>query len=120
VTLYFSEGYWTAAAKRTFNVVINGTTVLTNFDIFATAGAQNKAVQRSFTATANASGQIVINFNTVIDNAQIKRHQHKLIVGERLSKRGDGRQARPLFPVLGIELAGRYRPLAFWNLRLSG
>jgi len=71
VTLYFSEGYWTAAGKRTFNVVINSTTVLTNFDIFATAGAQNKAVQRSFTATANASGQIVINFNTVIDNAQI-------------------------------------------------
>jgi len=71
VTLYFSEGYWTATGKRTFNVVANGTTELTNFDIFAAAGAANKAVQRSFNINANASGQIVLNFNTVIDNAQV-------------------------------------------------
>jgi len=71
VTLYFSEGYWTAAGKRTFNVVANGTTELSNFDIFATAGAVNKAVERTFNVNANASGQIVLNFNTVIDNAQV-------------------------------------------------
>jgi len=71
VTLYWAEGYWTAAGKRVFNVVANGTTQLTNFDIFAAAGAANKAVQRSFNATANASGQIVLNFNTVTDNAQV-------------------------------------------------
>ena len=71
VTLYFSEGYWTAAGKRTFNVVSNGTTELSNFDVFATAGAINKAVSRSFNVNANASGQIVLNFNTVIDNAQV-------------------------------------------------
>ena len=71
VTLYFSEGYWTAAGKRTFTVVANGTTELTNFDIYAAAGAANKAVQRSFNINANASGQIVLNFNTVVDNAQV-------------------------------------------------
>jgi len=71
VTLYFSEEYWTAAGKRTFNVSINATQVLAAFDIFAAAGAQFKAVQRSFNTTANASGQIVITTTNVVDNAQI-------------------------------------------------
>jgi len=71
VTLYFAEGYWTAAGKRTFNVTANGTSELTNFDIFAAAGATNKAVQRSFNIAANASGQVVLVFTTVIDNAQV-------------------------------------------------
>jgi hypothetical protein len=71
VTLYFAEEYWTAAGKRVMNVSINGTAVLTNFDIFATAGAAFKAVQKTFTATANASGQIAITTVNVTDNALI-------------------------------------------------
>ena len=62
VLLHFAETYFTAAGKRQFNVAINGTTVLTNFDIYATAGA-NKALVEQFTATANSSGQIVIAFS---------------------------------------------------------
>jgi len=69
VTLYFEEHYWTAAAKRKFNVSINGTSELSNFDIFATAGGQFIAIQRSFTVTANSSGQFVIAFTNVVDNA---------------------------------------------------
>jgi hypothetical protein len=72
VRLHFAELYWTATGKRKFNVIINGTTVLSSFDIYATAGARYKAVVREFTATANASGQIVLNFNTVTDNASIE------------------------------------------------
>ena len=53
----------TAAGQRQFNVGINGTQVLTNFDIFATAGGQDKAVRETFTATADANGQITINFS---------------------------------------------------------
>jgi trimeric autotransporter adhesin len=64
VTLQFAELYWTAAGKREFDASINGTTVLTNFDIFASAGdARYAAVAKSFTATANSSGQIVIQFS---------------------------------------------------------
>ena len=62
VTLYFAEVYWTAAGQRTFNVAINGTTVLTAFDIYAAAGGTAKAVSRTFDATASASGQVVIQF----------------------------------------------------------
>ncbi len=71
VRLHFAETYWTAAGQRTFNVSINGQQVLTNFDIFATAGAANKAVVEQFTATADSSGKITLQFTTVKDNAQV-------------------------------------------------
>ena len=38
VTLYFAESFWTAAGQRKFDVLINGSTVLSAFDIFAAAG----------------------------------------------------------------------------------
>jgi len=71
VRLDFAEEYWTAAGDRLFNVLINGTQVLTNFDIFATAGAEYKAVAESFTATASSTGTITIQFVSVKDNAQV-------------------------------------------------
>ena len=61
ILLHFAEFYWSAAGKRVFNVAINGTTVLSNFDIYATVG-KNKALVEQFTATANSSGQIVISY----------------------------------------------------------
>ena len=71
VRLHFAELYQTATGKRVFNVTINGTTMLSNFDIYSAAGGQYKAVVREFTTTANASGQIVIALTTVTDNATI-------------------------------------------------
>jgi len=71
VRLHFAETYWTAAGLRIFNVKINGTQVLTNFDIFATAGAKNKAVIEQFTENANSSGQYVITFTPVKDNSLV-------------------------------------------------
>jgi fibronectin type 3 domain-containing protein len=68
VTLYFVEHFWTAAGKRLFNVIINGKQVLTNFDVFADAGGQYIAVQHTFTATANASGEVVVQFVSGVDN----------------------------------------------------
>jgi len=62
VRLHFVEYYWSSANARKFNVAINGTPVLTNYDIFAAAGGQNKAIVREFTNTPNASGQIVIAY----------------------------------------------------------
>jgi fibronectin type 3 domain-containing protein len=60
VLLHFSENYFTAAGKREFDVAINNTAVLTNFDIYKTVGAEYAALVESFTATANSSGDIVI------------------------------------------------------------
>jgi hypothetical protein len=61
VLLHFAETYFTAAGDREFNVAINGTSVLSNLDIYATVGA-NAALVKTFTATANSSGDIVIAF----------------------------------------------------------
>lgn len=63
VTLYFAEIYWGAAGQRRFNVSINGTRVLSNFDIVATTGAKNKAIQETFNTVANDRGQIAIQFS---------------------------------------------------------
>jgi beta-glucanase (GH16 family) len=69
VRLHSAETYWTAVGQRRFNVRINGTQVLTNFDIIAAAGAANKAVINEFNAVATG-GQITIQYVTVTDNAR--------------------------------------------------
>ena len=69
VRLHFAETYWTGVGQRRFNVTINGTQVLTNFDIIAVAGTANKATIREFNATAS-SGQIIVQYTTVTDNAK--------------------------------------------------
>jgi hypothetical protein len=72
VRLHFAELYFSAAGNREFDVAINGTTVLTNFDIYATAKANYTALVEQFTATANSSGQIVIAFtNGALDQPMI-------------------------------------------------
>src|SRR5258708_6159843 len=61
VRLHFVELSFTAAGQRVFNVAINGSGVLANFDIFAAVG-QNHGLEREFNATANSSRQIVVAF----------------------------------------------------------
>jgi hypothetical protein len=68
VTLYFVEHFWSAAGKRSFNVIINGNEVLTDFDVFAEAGGQYIAIQRTFTTTANSNGEVVVQFVSGVDN----------------------------------------------------
>ncbi|KAF0094299.1 MAG: APHP domain-containing protein [Puniceicoccaceae bacterium 5H] len=62
VRLHFVELSFSSAGQRTFNVAINGSAVLSNFDIVASAGV-NHALVREFTATANASGEIEVAFS---------------------------------------------------------
>ncbi len=71
VKLHFAETYWSNTGQRVFNVIVNGATKLSNFDIVSAAGGANKANIQSISTTANGSGQIVIQFQAVKDNAQI-------------------------------------------------
>jgi hypothetical protein len=71
VRLHFAESYWTATGKRVFNVALNGTTTLPSFDIFAAAGAENRAVIRDLYKQASSSGQMTIQFTSITDNPQI-------------------------------------------------
>ncbi len=60
VRLLFAENYYTAIGQRTFNVEIQGSTVLTNFDIFAEAGGGRIALIKSFPNVASINKQIII------------------------------------------------------------
>ena len=71
VTLYFAETYLTASGQRLFSVTINGSSVLSSFDIYAAAAGQNKAIARTFTTTANSSGQVVIAFTAQTENPKV-------------------------------------------------
>jgi hypothetical protein len=71
VRLHFAETFFTTTGSRTFNVSINGTTVLSNFDILATAGANNKAVIQQFTQPASPTGDYVITFTSVINQSLV-------------------------------------------------
>ncbi len=62
VRLDWAELTFQYTGARVFNVAINGSAVLSNFDVYAIAGYK-KALAESFNATANGSGQIVIAFS---------------------------------------------------------
>lgn len=69
VRLHFAEFVQNAAGKRTFSVAINGTTVLSNFDVFATAGGFAKALVEQFSATADGGGKITVTFTNGNNNS---------------------------------------------------
>ncbi len=71
VRLHFAETFFSTAGSRTFNVTINGTQVLSAFDIFAATGAKNKAIVKQFTVNANAGGQYVMQFTTVVNQSLV-------------------------------------------------
>lgn len=76
VKLKFAEIFppFTAPGQRVFNVVLNGNTVLPNFDIVASAGGQFKAIDRTFPVTVN-NGLIQITFQPVVSAPQINAIQ---------------------------------------------
>ncbi len=62
VRLHFAETLYGRAGVRIFDVEINGALVLDNYDIYSKAGGKNIAIVEEFTATANSSGRIVIEY----------------------------------------------------------
>jgi hypothetical protein len=70
VILKFAENYWSAAGSRIFNVSINGSQVLTNFDIFAAAGGALLAVDEPFQVNVT-NNQLTIAFSAVVDNVLV-------------------------------------------------
>ena len=70
IRLHFAEIYWFSAGQRIFNVIINGTQVLSNFDIFQAAGGSNIALVKEYTMLSDSSGTITIQMVTIKDNAK--------------------------------------------------
>jgi hypothetical protein len=71
VTLHFADFTFSQSSQRQFNVSINNSQVLTNFDVIGEAGGPNKAISRAFTAKANSSGKIVLTFSQGAQNNPI-------------------------------------------------
>ena len=69
LTLKFAETYWSAAGKRVFDVVVGGTTMVSNLDIFARAG-KNSAYDVVLPVTVT-NGALNIRFVNKVDNAKI-------------------------------------------------
>lgn len=65
VNLKFAELFYTAAGQRIFDVAINGTTVTTHLDVFAVAGAANKALDLSFRVTVSG-GAVTITMTPLV------------------------------------------------------
>src|SRR5947209_6247819 len=61
VTLHFAEIQYWNKGDRTFNVVINGTTVLSNFDILANAAPRASITRQFPVAVTNGTIQIAVN-----------------------------------------------------------
>ena len=70
VRLHFCETVATASGQRKFNVLINGNQVLTNYDVYATCGAQNVACEEPFAAIADTGGNITIVFTPAAGTTQ--------------------------------------------------
>lgn len=80
VTLKFAELYWTAAGQRVFNVAINGAAMLTNFDIWASAGGKDVALDRTFTVSVTGN-MLTVAFTGVVDNAKVDALQVAPVAG---------------------------------------
>ena len=72
--LHFVEGdgHCLTPGTRTFNVSVNGTQVLTNFDVCAAAGGLGKALDESLPVTVPAGGSgVTVSFQTVSYSAMV-------------------------------------------------
>jgi hypothetical protein len=69
VTLKFAETYFAAAGKRIFSVTINGQTVVSNLDLYATAG--KNAAYDVVVPVSVTTGAININFVSQVNYAKV-------------------------------------------------
>jgi hypothetical protein len=61
--LHFAESVASAPGGRVFNVAVNGTVVLPNFDIYQVANGEFRAVIKEFMTTSDANGKITITYS---------------------------------------------------------
>jgi Ricin-type beta-trefoil lectin domain-like/Malectin domain/Domain of unknown function (DUF3472) len=66
VNLRFVEPTAGETGQRKENVAINGNNVLREFDIFRAAGGKDRAIERTFRAKTNSSGEITIQFTKAL------------------------------------------------------
>ena len=68
ISLEFAEPNSVSVGTRTFNIKLNGNTVASNYDVYAQAGGQYKAVEATFTVTASGGSGIKLELVTSDSN----------------------------------------------------
>ena len=63
--LYFDDPTATAAGQRVFNIVANGTTLVSDYDVFAATGAKNTAVELDLTVNVTGGSGLNLDFVNV-------------------------------------------------------
>lgn len=71
VVLQLAESYWNSAGQRLFDVSVNGTKELGNFDIYQAAGGANIAITKTFSTNADSNGTITVALTASRDNATV-------------------------------------------------
>ena len=103
--LHFAETFHERAGVRVFDVVVNGKTVLADYDILAKAGKRMKAVTETVDVAADAAGKLAVAFKTKRDQA--------LVNGLEVLEVGPAREdTRPPTPVLKVEGERPREPVA--------
>lgn len=74
VTLKFAEVFFTSVGQRVFNVTLNGTPILSNYDVVQQAGGAFMAVDQTFPVTVN-NGVITIAFTPVTSAPKVNAIQ---------------------------------------------
>lgn len=70
VGLKLSENYFTSANQRVFSVSAEGSTQISNLDIYAAAGSRYKALERSFDVNVT-DGTLNLGFAATLDKAKV-------------------------------------------------
>ncbi|MEZ4701481.1 MAG: malectin domain-containing carbohydrate-binding protein [Rhodothermales bacterium] len=71
VRLHFAETAFTVAGRRIFDVAVEGTTVLDDYDIFASAGGANTAITETILNIAVNDDTLNVVFSAVVERAKI-------------------------------------------------
>ena len=69
--LHFAEIWFNESGKRVFNVSVNGSRLLDDYDVYAVAGGKNIAVKEEILVYANANGEVIVDFSASVNNAKI-------------------------------------------------
>lgn len=71
ITLLMAEIFFTSGGLRVFNIVINGTTVQSNYDPFVAAGGHDLATSLTFSGISIVGGLVTIQFVPVVSNPKV-------------------------------------------------
>ena len=71
LTLYFAERFHNQSGKRVFDVSVEGTLRLDDFDIFGQSGGKNTAITETFSNISVTDGNLTIVFDPSVDFASI-------------------------------------------------